>query len=132
MITAVADTHAVLWFLYGSPLLSVRAAMTMNQAGAGQHRIGVSSISLAEIVYLSEKGRIEVGAVPEVLRIMESGEVFQEVPVSSSVVRQFPKVTRVAVPDLPDRVIAATAIFLGVPVITRDRNIQASGIPFIW
>ncbi len=89
MIAAVADTHAVLWFLYGSPLLSVRASAAMNRAGSSGQKIGVSSISLAELVYLSEKGRIDAGVVPEVLQILENGDVFQEVPVSSSVVRHF-------------------------------------------
>jgi predicted nucleic acid-binding protein len=37
------------------------------------------------------------------------------------------EVPREAVPDLPDRVIAATALLHGVPILSRDRRIQASG-----
>jgi hypothetical protein len=34
-------------------------------------------------------------------------------------------------PDLPDRVIAATALHFGVPVINRDRKIRSSNIETI-
>jgi predicted nucleic acid-binding protein len=33
---------------------------------------------------------------------------------------------------MPDRIIAATALHLGVPVITRDRKIRASNLKSIW
>jgi predicted nucleic acid-binding protein len=41
-------------------------------------------------------------------------------------------VSREVVPDLPDRVIAATAVQLGLPVVTRDPHVQAAGIETIW
>jgi predicted nucleic acid-binding protein len=41
-------------------------------------------------------------------------------------------IPRAAVPDMPDRIIAATALSLGVPLITRDRRIQAAPIETIW
>lgn len=33
---------------------------------------------------------------------------------------------------LPDRVIAATALQLGLPLVTRDRRLQSAGIQTIW
>jgi len=42
------------------------------------------------------------------------------------------RVSRQAISDLPDRVIAATALALGVPLITWDGKIRASGIETIW
>jgi predicted nucleic acid-binding protein len=36
------------------------------------------------------------------------------------------------VPDLPDRVIAATALHLDVPLISRDHNIKLPGLKTIW
>jgi len=35
------------------------------------------------------------------------------------------------VPEMPDRIIAATALHLGLPLVTRDRRLQAAGIPTI-
>jgi predicted nucleic acid-binding protein len=37
-----------------------------------------------------------------------------------------------AVPEMPDRIIAATAVHLGIPLITRDERIQSAGINTIW
>jgi len=36
-------------------------------------------------------------------------------------------IARPAVPDLPDRIIAATALHCRVPLVTRDKNIRACG-----
>ena len=33
---------------------------------------------------------------------------------------------------MPDRIIAATALHLGLPLITRDQRIQSAGIKTIW
>jgi predicted nucleic acid-binding protein len=48
----------------------------------------------------------------------------------SGVVRQ---IDRITVPDMPDRIIAATAFYLDIPLITRDLRIQAlTTIKTIW
>lgn len=36
------------------------------------------------------------------------------------------------IPELPDRIIAATALHLGVPLICGDAVIQASNVPTPW
>jgi predicted nucleic acid-binding protein len=36
------------------------------------------------------------------------------------------------VPDLPDRVVAGTAVALGLPLVSRDGKIRASGIETVW
>ena len=41
------------------------------------------------------------------------------------------EVPRQNIPDLPDRVIAATALFYGVPVLSRDGRIRSSNIKTI-
>jgi predicted nucleic acid-binding protein len=42
------------------------------------------------------------------------------------------EVPREDIPDLPDRIIAATALFYGVPVLSRDARIRSSSIQAIW
>ena len=33
---------------------------------------------------------------------------------------------------LPDRIVAATAVYFGVPVISGDDRIRASNVPTVW
>lgn len=42
------------------------------------------------------------------------------------------RIPRSVVPDVPDRIIAATALYLGLPLVTRDRRLQSAGIQTIW
>jgi predicted nucleic acid-binding protein len=41
-------------------------------------------------------------------------------------------IDRNLVPDMPDRIIAATALCLGAALISRDRKIRSSQIHTIW
>jgi predicted nucleic acid-binding protein len=47
-------------------------------------------------------------------------------PLDASVARAVQKISRVAVPDMPDRIIAATALHLNAELVTRDRRLQAA------
>jgi predicted nucleic acid-binding protein len=42
------------------------------------------------------------------------------------------RIDRNVVPDLPDRVIAATALVAGAALVSRDAKIRASQIQTIW
>lgn len=50
---------------------------------------------------------------------------------TSEVVVALQSVSRTDVPDMPDRIIAATAVALGLPLISRDHKIQASNVTTI-
>jgi PIN domain nuclease of toxin-antitoxin system len=133
MIRAVADTHAVLWYLYNDPRLSVQAGTFMDTALAAGDQIAISSITLAEMVYLIERNRIDAKALDRVQNVMNlSGATITEIPLDRTVVQMMRQVPRSQVPDLPDRIVAATAMHLGVPVISRDRKIKASVVLTIW
>ena len=53
-------------------------------------------------------------------------------PIDKNVAKALVRVERIQIPDLPDRVIAATALYAKVPVISRDRKIKLSNIQTIW
>jgi len=57
---------------------------------------------------------------------------FRVVPLDSQIAKALRDVRRDAVPDMPDRIIAATALHLSLPLITRDRCLQSAGIQTIW
>lgn len=60
MLHAVADTHTIIWYLFADSRLSATAHTLIEDAVTAGDQIAISSITLAEVVYLSEKGRIAV------------------------------------------------------------------------
>ncbi len=132
-VAAIADTHTTLWYLFADARLSKPARTAIEQAATDGQYIGVSAISLAEVVYLTEKGRIAADALRRLLAVChDSAKVLVEVPVDSTIIQRMPAIPRAEVPDLPDRIIAATALALHVPVITRDNRIQLGPLETIW
>jgi PIN domain nuclease of toxin-antitoxin system len=133
MIAAIADTHAAIWFVYGDRRLSTVARQFMEESLARGQKIGISSITLLEIVYLEEKRRIPSGTLHRFLNLLGEHEgPFQELPLQSGILPDFRRIAREAVPDMPDRVVGATALSLGIPVLTKDRQIEAAGLDTIW
>ena len=93
----------------------------------------MSSISLVEVVYLVDKGRIPASAYKELVRALADPEhLFIEAVLSAPVVESIRQVSRAEVPDMPDRIIAGTAAYLALPVISRDRHIRTSSLKTIW
>jgi PIN domain nuclease of toxin-antitoxin system len=133
MIRAVADTHAVIWYLYDDERLSGKAKKAIEQAAGQGDQIGFSAITLIEMVYLVEKGRITPDALERLQGAMETGNsVLFEIPVTGEVANEMRKISREAVSDMPDRIIAATAQINKVPIISRDGKIKVSGLKTIW
>lgn len=99
----------------------------------GGDQIAISSLTLAEIVYLVEKGKIDNKAFERVLAAVEqTNATLVEVPFDRHIAVAMRRVDRSQVPDLPDRIVTATALHLGVPVISRDRKIRSSIVSTIW
>ncbi len=132
-MSAVLDTHSAIWYFHRPKQLSPAALQAIRHAVDNGRPLFISAISLVETIYLVERGRLPL----EALRRLESGAkatasglLMQ--PVDEGVVEAVYKVPRESVPDMPDRIIAATALFLGLPLVTRDRRLQSAGIKTIW
>ena len=133
MVRAVADTHAVVWYLAGDVRLSPAAKAVFDTAVANRDQIAFSSVTLAELIYLSEKGRIGATTFATLLAAVDRpGAVLIERPFDRHVAEAMRLVPRSQVPDLPDRIIAATALYERLPLISRDRRIRLSGMHTIW
>lgn len=65
MIAGIADTHTVLWYLFSDSRLGKGASAFIEDTLAKGDHIGVSAISIAEMVYLIEKARIPANALTE-------------------------------------------------------------------
>ncbi len=133
MIAAVADTHTALWHLFDDARLSGVAGTFISEAAATRRKIAISTISLAEVVYLVEKNRLPRSAFDELAQALADPEhVFTEAVFTSAIVQSMRQVSRAEVPDMPDRVVAATAVYFDVPVISRDKRIRAARLKTIW
>jgi PIN domain nuclease of toxin-antitoxin system len=133
MIEAIVDTHALIWYLFNDARLSVLARTTIEQAAANSNQIGISTISLTEIIYLQEKARIPSNTLSRLQTALDdTTSVLVEVVFDRSIATAMQQVDRAQVPELADRIIAATAFHLDVPVVTRDQKIQASTLTTIW
>jgi|SRR5271157_6046757 len=133
MIVAIADTHATIWYLFSDPRLGNAASAFIDDTIAKGDHIGVSAISIAEMVYLIEKGRIPANALTDLhAATADPRAVLQHVPLDENIAMKMVEVSRQDLPDLPDRVIAATAKFHGVPVLSRDARMRSSTIQTIW
>jgi PIN domain nuclease of toxin-antitoxin system len=132
-MSAVLDTHTVLWYLENSGELSTLARTTIEDAVREARDVHVSAISLVETVYLVERRRLPLTAL-ELLRaaLADPNSGLFVAPLNRSVADVLQNIPRDVVPDMPDRIIAATALHLGLPLVTRDRRLQSAGIQTIW
>lgn len=130
----VTDTHALHWHLANDSRLSPAAHQLFHDADAGFHRIFICGITLIEMVYLVEKGRLDGALVDRVLTLLDTkGGSYAVAQLDQTTARAMRVVPRAAVPDMPDRIITATAYQLGVPLISRDARIREAGIvPVLW
>lgn len=129
----VADTHAVIWYLSGSNRLSASARLAMRQANEAGVQVYLSVITLVEVVYLVEKGRLPESALARLkAALAEENSAFGLVALDAAVAYAIQRIDRRAVPDMPDRIIAATALYLDLPLVSRDEKLRAASIHTIW
>jgi predicted nucleic acid-binding protein len=125
--------HAAIWFVHADSRLSAVAKGFIERSAAVGGNVGVSAITRAEIVYLSEKGRVPSSALERLRTVLADPDgVLIEVPLGGAIVEAMRRVHRAQVPDSPDRLIAATALHFNVPVISRDHRIQSADLETIW
>lgn len=121
-MTYVTDTMALVLYLE-ERRSGLKATSIFKEAELGKATIYIPSIALAEIGYLSERKRI-VCSLKNVRTLVESNIHICNHPLTLDVIERAFEIKDV--PELHDRLIAATAISLSVPLITNDPLIIAS------
>lgn len=133
MNDAVTDTHGLIWYLEDSPRLSRNARRVFDACDRNEISILVPTICLVEMLYLQEKGRIPANLTGLLDHELASGSTGLALyDLTPEIARDLALVPRDAVPDMPDRIIAATAVHLGLPLISRDGKIRVSDVETIW
>ena len=133
MPSVVVDTHAIVWYLSNDPRLSASALGALDSSVASGAFIFVPSICLVELTYLTEKGRLPGDARQRLIQALDDPMTpCLLAPLDRLVADALESVSRDEVPDLPDRIVVATAVALQAPLISRDGKIRASHVQTIW
>ncbi|WP_308189025.1 type II toxin-antitoxin system VapC family toxin [Nostoc mirabile] len=124
----------LIWYVFDLDRLSKTAQTALEQAVNSGNPIYVSGISVVEIAYLVEKGRFAEEVLTRILNALDDPNVgIVLAPLDRNISGATRQIDRATVPDMPDRIIAATAFCLGLPLVTRDFQIQAlTTIQTIW
>ena len=130
----VADTHSITWYLARNRRLSRRARRIFESAEEGYVQVLIPSIVLVEAIFLMQRWRIPEAQVLKLFELSEDTEAsICVVPLNMAVAQAVSDFGPVAIPDMPDRIIAATARALDVPLITVDPIITESElVEVIW
>ncbi|MCA6575029.1 MAG: type II toxin-antitoxin system VapC family toxin [Pseudanabaena sp. M57BS1SP1A06MG] len=134
MMSVVADTHTIIWYLRSPEKLSTNAVNALDNALNNGESIFISAISLVEINYLVEKNRIPTSSLEQLLQLIDDPLVnLVVIPLDTPVAKAFTQISRKIVPEMGDRIIAATALYLGLPLVTKDHKISnLSNIQIVW
>ncbi|MCA6598332.1 MAG: type II toxin-antitoxin system VapC family toxin [Pseudanabaena sp. M046S1SP1A06QC] len=133
-MSIVADTHTIIWYLRSPEKLSTNAVNALDNALNNSESIFISAISLVEINYLVEKNRIPTSSLEQLLQLIDDPLVnLVVIPLDTPVAKAFTQISRKIVPEMGDRIIAATALYLGLPLVTKDHKISnLSNIQIVW
>ena len=111
MSALVTDTHTLLWYLFDPPLLSTAARDSFVAAEATGAPIHVPAIVLVELRYLVEKGKFTEAQYQAVARTLNNTALLPvATPLDIIIADAMAQIPRHVVPDIPDRIIAATAL----------------------
>jgi PIN domain nuclease of toxin-antitoxin system len=127
----VTDTHALIWHLVDPPQLSDRARRIFERTDRDEERIFIPCITFFELLYLTEKKKVPAD-FKTLTEMVASSENYRVEPLCLPVIERAREIPKATVPDPWDRLIAATSLHLGLPLITRDRRLREIGIEIIW
>lgn len=130
----VTDTHALVWHLTKSKKLSDTAREIFQKADEGWYRIHVPAIVVVELVYLAEKNRVEKSLLTDIITLLKTeGGSYTLSVLDLEIAKTMIDIPREQIPEMPDRLVAATARKLKLPLISRDQAIQAEkSLEVIW
>lgn len=123
------DAHSLIWYFTENPRLSKKALKAFEQTKE-EGSIIVPALVLAEVMFIARKGRTTL-TFEQTLAKMEEYENFEAAPLDVNIL----KVADTIEVDLEmhDKLIVATALYLDIPLITRDEQIKQSGVvTTIW
>jgi PIN domain nuclease of toxin-antitoxin system len=129
----VLDTHTLVWWVAGDPLLSKAAKAAISRV-AEPGGIIVSAISTWEIALLVARGKLVLSMdVDAWLETIKAIEQIRFMPIDNEIATKSVLLPGQLHNDPADRMIIATARKLAAPLVTRDEKIRAyPHVKTIW
>lgn len=119
------DTHVLVWWLTDGAKISRAAKLAIGRA-AKESVVIASAISVLEITTAARRGRLQF-SIPVDQWLADAGHLpeLRFEPVSADIARLAGSFGEEMHGDPADRIIAATALHLGCPLVTADDKLRA-------
>ncbi len=119
----VLDTHTWIWFISEPEVLSKRAKKAVS-AAVKEKSVLISSISAWEVAFLVIKKRLTLSLdVTDWIAKSEGLPFIQFIEISNSIAVKSVNLPQPLHSDPADRIIIATALTTGVPLVTKDKKL---------
>jgi PIN domain nuclease of toxin-antitoxin system len=123
----LVDTHVVLWLAFEPHRLSGKARAAIGEARTKEQGLAISDISLLELATLHRKGRVDLNVSLETF-LTEVEAKFIVLPITGRACARMMGLPATYPKDPADRVIGATALIEGIPLLTADAEIRRSKV----
>ncbi|MGH7901173.1 MAG: type II toxin-antitoxin system VapC family toxin [Thermodesulfobacteriota bacterium] len=129
----VLDTHVWVWWVSGIEELPLKIIRLIEKA-IDQKAIYISCISVWEVAQLIERGRLQITLdVNNWVAKSEALPFVHFIPVDNAIALRSVQLPSPLHPDPADRIIIATALNLGFPLVTRDERLaRYAHVQTIW
>lgn len=130
----VIDSHVLYWWLDGHPKLSKKAEEVFQRAPGEDASIRISAVTFWEFALKERLGKFSARHPVNVWPGFISAEPWLEIVDTDSSIWLAAVELDWKHRDPADRIIAATALAHGVPVLTKDRAFHQQGCPVeaVW
>jgi len=128
----LVDTHVVIWLALETANISKEARAAIEETRRSGQGLAISDITLLEIAQIENKHRIKLNASLETF-LSEVEARFVVLPMTGRVCVRAMGLPAGYPKDPADRIIGATALVEGIPLVTADDDIHRSkALRTIW
>ena len=127
------DTHAWIWWVSNPELLSETAQKELDTAVA-EKSVYISVISSWEVALLVSKGRLKLSLdVQDWIEKTEALPFVDFIPINNKIALKSVRLPEPLHADPADRIIIATALTMGLRLISKDKKIlEYDQVTAVW